>query len=54
MGPEPQLDAQDVINILTQQRNAALDEIVKMGAIIKYLEKQLKEAPPCPPTPSES
>jgi len=40
------LDADDIIQILTSQRNAALDEIVKMGAMIKALERKLKESPP--------
>jgi hypothetical protein len=45
-----ELEADDVIHALTQQRNAALDEIVRMGAIIKALERMLN-APPVPARP---
>lgn len=45
------LNPDDIIQILTQQRNAALDEIVRMGAIIKAQERAIKElsGPPTPP-----
>ena len=46
------IDPDDVIHILTQQRNAALDEIVKMGAIIKSLERQLNPPPVEPTAPA--
>ena len=46
------LDANDAIHTLTQQRNAALDEIVRMGAIIKALERMLN-APVPATTPAE-
>jgi hypothetical protein len=36
------LDSQDMINTLVNQRNAAMDEIVRMSAIIKALERKLK------------
>lgn len=44
------IEADDVIQILTSQRNAALDEIVKMGAMIKALERRIKslEQPSAP------
>lgn len=47
------LNPDDFIQILTEQRNAALNEIVRMGAIIKAQERQLREPAP-PPTPPES
>jgi hypothetical protein len=33
--------AQDIIDTLTSQRNAALDEIVRQSAIIRALEREL-------------
>jgi len=42
MNEEITLDVQDVINTLTNQRNAALDEIVKMSAMIRSLQKKLE------------
>lgn len=39
---EIQVDPQHYIDTLAQQRNAAMDEIVKMAAIIRALEAQLK------------
>jgi hypothetical protein len=40
-----ELQADDVIHAITQQRNAALDEIARMGAIIKAMERMLNAAP---------
>lgn len=45
-----ELEADDIIHTLTQQRNAALDEIVRMGAIIKALERMLN-SPVAPARP---
>jgi hypothetical protein len=42
-----ELNPQDVIDVLTLQRNAALDEIVRQAAIIKALERKLTA--PAPP-----
>lgn len=47
------IDSLDLIHALTQQRNAALDEIVRMSAIIKSLERQLEAANRAPTTPAE-
>jgi hypothetical protein len=41
---EIQIDPNHIIQTLTNQRNAAMDEIVKMGAIIGALQEQLKKA----------
>jgi hypothetical protein len=37
---EMKIEVQDVIDVLTSQRNAALDEVVRQGAIIKKLAKE--------------
>jgi hypothetical protein len=37
-----QVSPQHIIDILKQQRDVAMDEIVKMGAIIKTLQDQLQ------------
>jgi hypothetical protein len=37
---EMKIDVQDVMDILMNQRNAALDEVVRQGAIIKKLMKE--------------
>jgi hypothetical protein len=34
--------AQDVVEVVTMQRNAALDEIVRQAVMIKALERELK------------
>jgi len=39
---ELELDAQDVIDVLTLQRNAAMDEVVKQGALIRKLLRERK------------
>jgi hypothetical protein len=36
-----QLQADDIIAALTQQRNAAMDEITRQAAIIRALQKKL-------------
>ena len=41
---EVQIDPNHIIQTLTNQRNAAMDEIVKMSAIIGALQEQLKKA----------
>ena len=38
-----QIDAQELIDILTVQRNIAMDEVARQGAIIKSLERKLSE-----------
>jgi|GEM_PF-5917486 predicted nucleic acid-binding Zn-ribbon protein len=40
---EMSIDPNHIIQTLTHQRNAAMDEIVKMSAIIGALEAQIKE-----------
>lgn len=47
-----EVNTQDYINILISQRNAAMDEIAKQGAIIHALQRRLQEASPAsaPPT----
>jgi hypothetical protein len=40
---EIQLDAQDVIEILTAQRNAAMDEVARQGAYIKKISREMSE-----------
>lgn len=55
-----QLNPQDYINTLIAQRNAALDEIVKMSAIITAQQRMIAdltpkvagEIPPAPETPA--
>jgi hypothetical protein len=37
---EMKIDVQDVIEVLTNQRNSALDEIVRQGAMIRKLMKE--------------
>jgi hypothetical protein len=37
---EMKIDVQDVIEVLTNQRNAALDEIVRQGAMVRKLMKE--------------
>jgi len=37
---EMKIDVQDVIEVLTNQRNAALDEIVRQGAMLRKLMKE--------------
>ena len=40
------LDVEDVIDALTAQRNAAMDEIARQGALIKKLMRETnKQAP---------
>lgn len=41
---EMNIDPNHIIQTLTNQRNAAMDEIVKMSAIIGALQAQLKQA----------
>jgi len=43
MNQEIAVNPQDMLDTLTGQRDAAMNEIVKMAAIIKALERQLKE-----------
>ena len=38
------INPQDVIEALTQQRNAAMDEIARQAGIIKALQRELAEA----------
>lgn len=38
-----EVSPEDFIRTLTQQRNAAMDEITKMSAIIAALQRKLKE-----------
>jgi len=40
---EVQIDVQDVMDILMNQRNAALDEVVRQGALIKKLTREMTE-----------
>ena len=40
MNSEMKIDVQDVIEVLTNQRNAALDEIVRQGAMLRKLMKE--------------
>lgn len=43
-----EVKGEDIIQALTQQRNAAMDEIARQAAIIKALERKLQ-----PPAPAE-
>jgi hypothetical protein len=40
---EMNIDPNHIIQTLTNQRNAAMDEIVKMSAIIGALQSQIKD-----------
>jgi hypothetical protein len=40
---DQQINSQDIIDVLQSQRDAAMNEIVRMGAIIKALERKLNE-----------
>jgi hypothetical protein len=46
MNSEMKLDVEDVIDVLTAQRNAALDEIARQGALIKKLMRESKQQTP--------
>jgi cell division protein FtsB len=37
------INAQDLIDVLVSQRNAALDEVARQGVIIKTLIKKLED-----------
>jgi hypothetical protein len=41
-----EIKGEDIIQALTQQRNAALDEIARQAAIIKALERRLQASAP--------
>lgn len=41
-----EVNAQDIIDALTSQRNAAMDELTKQAAIIRALQRKLE--PPSP------
>jgi hypothetical protein len=43
-----QLQAQDIIDTLVSQRDAAFAEIVRQAAIIKALERKVREISPVP------
>lgn len=40
MEQQYEIDAQDVIEILTEQRNSALNELARMQALVRKLTKQ--------------
>jgi hypothetical protein len=46
MNSEMKLDVEDVIDVLTAQRNAALDEIARQGALIKKLMREKEKQAP--------
>jgi len=52
-----EVNMQDMLNVAISQRNSAMDEIVRQAAIIKALERRVRElsSPPTvgnsPPTP---
>lgn len=37
-----QLDAQDIVNQLTAQRNAAMDNVAQLAAMVAKLERELQ------------
>lgn len=39
----PEVQAQDVLDVLREQRDAANNQIVNMGAMIKALERKVAE-----------
>lgn len=41
--PEIMMNPQDLIDVVSAQRNAALDEIVRQGAIIRALQRTIQE-----------
>jgi hypothetical protein len=50
---EMKVEAQDVINFLTEQRNAALNEVAMLKAQVSALQRQLKEVQEKPVEVSE-
>ena len=40
-----QMDPNDIISTLTEQRNACMDEIVRQSAIIRALQRELNKSP---------
>ena len=48
-----EIDVQALVNQLSAQRNAAMDEAAKLGALLQQAHKRIEELEKCAATPSQ-